>query len=112
MHVKDKRIELDNFKYRAIIEYYRDKPSRDRHKPVRKIFETMTAAQKFLEKYPRDIWDGFAINDYKYREIDERKNKRIDKPIFNKPFNRKETHIDWVYGRTLVHKGVAAKDAD
>lgn len=76
MNIKDKRIELDNFKYRTIIEYYRDKPERDKHLPVVKLFETMSGAQKFLSKYPRDIWDGFAINNHKYREPDERRNKQ------------------------------------
>lgn len=105
MHVKDKRIELDNFKYCAIIEYYRDKPERDHHKPVEKMFETMSAAQKFLEKFPRDIWDGFAIDDFKYREIDDgRKTKRSNKPISKDVFGegRRKKRRDWIYGRALV----------
>lgn len=98
MHVKDKRIELDNFKYRAVVEYYRDNPNRDHHKPVIKIFETMSAAQKFLTKFPCDIWDGFAIDDHRYKEIDERKTKR-ETNIFN---GKRKKKPDWIYGRTIL----------
>lgn len=72
--VKDKSIRLDgNFKYLASIEYFQDVPERDGDSLIEKQFETFKAAQKYLRKFPRDVWDGYAPSDLNYREIDERK---------------------------------------
>ncbi|RLB67977.1 MAG: hypothetical protein DRH04_07285 [Deltaproteobacteria bacterium] len=69
--VKDKRIEhTANYKFLAIVEYYQDHPDRYEDRLVAKVFETLTGAQKFLSKFPRDVWDGYDKDDGRYREVD------------------------------------------
>jgi|GEM_PF-4477593 len=61
--VKDKHITRKGHAgliYLATVEYYQDRPFRDEHFPVVREFSDLKAAQKFLEKYPRDVWDGLA----------------------------------------------------
>jgi hypothetical protein len=66
--VKDKRIEGNNA-YLAVVEYYQDSPARDGHTDVQQLFETLPGAQKFLAKFPRDIWDGFDSSDYRLLKV-------------------------------------------
>lgn len=61
--VKDKHITLKGPKdsiFLATVEYYQDCPDRDEHSAVEQQFPDMKEAQKFLEKYPRDVWTGTA----------------------------------------------------
>ncbi len=61
--VKDKRITLKGSTgsiFLATVEYYQDRPIRDEHATVDQEFPDMKSAQKFLAKFPRDIWDGLA----------------------------------------------------
>ena len=61
--VKDKRITLKgptSVIFFATVEYYKDRPTRDEHLAVEREFPDMKSAQKFLGKYPRDVWDGTA----------------------------------------------------
>jgi hypothetical protein len=81
--IKDKRIRMIDFRYIAIVEYYNDTPDRDNDKQIEKMFATMEAAQIYLDQFPRDIWDGFDMDDRRYREIDERgKNERKNYNLF------------------------------
>lgn len=72
--VKDKRIMLDGEGYLAVVEYFRDTPERDDDTPQEHNFATMDAAQKWLEKFPRDAWLGFEITEIIQRELDRKKN--------------------------------------
>ena len=59
--VKDKHITLKGSGagvFFATVEYYQDRPTRDEHLAVEQEFPDMKSAQKFLGKYPRDVWDG------------------------------------------------------
>jgi len=59
--VKDKQITLKGpggAIFFATVEYYQDRPSRDEHTTVKQGFPDMKSAQKFLEIFPRDVWDG------------------------------------------------------
>jgi hypothetical protein len=59
--VKDKHITLKgptSAIFFASVEYYQDRPTRDEHFAVEQAFPDMKSAQKFLEAYPRDVWDG------------------------------------------------------
>jgi hypothetical protein len=61
--IKDKCIALKGPSgsiFLAVVEYYQDRPSRDEHAVVEQEFPDMKSAQKFLEKFPRDVWDGTA----------------------------------------------------
>lgn len=72
--IKDKHIYLgSDFKYIAYIEYYQDVPERDKDETIEHVFNTFSAAQRFLRKFPRDVWDGFDVSSFNYKEIDERK---------------------------------------
>lgn len=66
--IKDKRIEKVNFKFLTTIEYMQPEI-----KTKEKIFETLAGAQKYLRKFPPDVWDGFDMLDGRYREVDERR---------------------------------------
>ena len=61
--VKDKLITLkgsgDGIFFATVV-YYQDSPDRDEHLAVEQEFPDMKSAQKFLEAYPRDVWDGTA----------------------------------------------------
>jgi hypothetical protein len=75
--VKDKRIMLKGQDlYLAVVEYFQDTPARDADKTIEEPCETMVIAQKFLAKFPRDIWDGHAPSEFNYRETDERRGYR------------------------------------
>ena len=70
--VKDKSIRLENWKYRAQVYYY------DGRVVNCGLFDTLVAAQKALLKYPRDVWDGYEKDDYRYKDPDrvrKRKNR-------------------------------------
>jgi hypothetical protein len=71
--VKDKYIRLSGNQFQATVEYYRDRPSRDKDDNVGQAFETLKDAQAWLDTFPRDAWDGYTLSDYNYAEIDERK---------------------------------------
>jgi len=62
--VKDKSITLEHFQYRAHVAYY------DGRVLDCGLHATLPAAQKVLAKYPRDVWDGFDKEDYRYKEPD------------------------------------------
>ena len=61
--VKDKHITLKGPTraiFLAVVEYYQDHPTRDEHIDVDQEFPDIKLAQKFLKKFPRDVWDGQA----------------------------------------------------
>lgn len=73
--VKDKHIKRaspSSESYVAVVVYYQDTPQRDAHKPISSVWNTVRQAQKWLDKFPRDIWDGYDKDDRKYVETDER----------------------------------------
>ena len=58
--VKDKNIRLENFKYRANVEYYSGRMINCG------LFESLYGAQRELKKYPPDVWDGFDMQDPRF----------------------------------------------
>jgi hypothetical protein len=58
--VKDKHITIRGKVFLATVEYYQDRPSRDEHVAVERELLGFKEAQKFLARFPRDIWDGTA----------------------------------------------------
>lgn len=66
--MKDKHIVLSkDYRYRAEVCYY------DGSTVDCGVFDTLRQAQRELEKYPPDVWDGFAHTDKRYREPDEKR---------------------------------------
>lgn len=91
--VKDKNIRLEAFKYRARVEYY------DGRVVDCGLFESVDLAKRELAKYPRDIWEGYSVDHYRYREPDfnARKTERVSEPLHpDKPSGGR------CFGRTLV----------
>ena len=89
--VKDKSITLEAFKYRAHVAYY------DGRVVDCGLHESLKAAQKVLRKYPRDVWDGYDKNDFRYREVDEYVRKG---PQSIKTTHRKQEPLH-VFGRAF-----------
>lgn len=74
--VKDKNIRLENWKYRAQVFYY------DGRVVNCGLFESLVLAQKSLLKFPRDVWDGYEKDDYRYKDPDHvRKRKNNSKGL-------------------------------
>lgn len=68
--VKDKNIRMEGGKYRARVEYY------DGRIINCGLFDTLVLAQKELAKFPRDVWEDYDTSDFRYKEPDERNEKR------------------------------------
>ena len=83
--VKDKRITLENWKFRAKVEFYTGQITDCG------LFESLKIAQKELEKYPPDVWDGYSVEDHRYREIDD--GKPITKCFVRPRHRRKNSNI-------------------
>ena len=94
--VKDKRITLKGTcLYSAKVEYFQDCPERDGHGSVSKLCNSIPEAQKYLAGFPRDVWDGSALSEINYREIDERRKQKVKQ---RKPDRRT------AFGRTFARK--------
>lgn len=90
--VKDKNIRLEGFQYRARVEYYNGKVIDCG------LFETLPQAQKELLKYPRDVWDGYDKDDYRYKEPEFYVRKT---PRHSKALRPRQRSLP-LFGRTLV----------
>ena len=79
--VKDKCIRCSNADHAdecendecfvATVVYYQDAPHRDEDYSVRAVWGSLKEAQKWLMKFPRDIWDGFERQEDINRELDK-----------------------------------------
>jgi hypothetical protein len=107
--VKDKRITLKEG-FLAVVEYYRDRPERDGDLPREKHFITLKAAQEWLLNFPADIWDGTAINQRDYKEIDEER-KCVPRKLKrgNRRSNLRASSYD---GRGLISTMLRGRDVD
>jgi hypothetical protein len=95
--VKDKRIEvLPDWTYLAIVEYYQDTEKRDKHEPKKRQFQTITTAQRWLAKFPRDVWDGQAVSEAGYREIDDVKRRNWKRAFRDNPRLRRRKNNDFL----------------
>ena len=68
--VKDKNIRIENWKYRAKVYYY------DGRVVNCGLFDSLVLAQKALMRYPRDVWDGYEKDDYRYRDPEHVKKRK------------------------------------
>ena len=101
--VKDKRITLKTADlYLATVEYFQDTFHRDAHEQIDKEFATISAAQKWLEKFPRDIWDGYDSSDFNYQEPDENDYVNKRRP----PIRNRSTAKGSQFGRELVSRKI------
>jgi hypothetical protein len=55
----------------ASVVYYQDTLKRDDDEPAQFMCESLKEAQKWLMKFPRDVWDGFERQDDINRELDK-----------------------------------------
>ena len=88
--VKDKSITLENFKFRAHVAYY------DGRIVDCGLFETLSLAQRELRKYPRDVWDGYDKDDFRYKEPDN-----VRKTLGPRQTLRRRQGPMRVFGRTF-----------
>ena len=98
--VKDKNITLEFLQYRAQVAYYNGRVEDCG------LFSAIGDAQKVLDKYPRDVWDGYDHCDFKYLEVDD---GRRHKPLrnntrFTKAARRKQSPLHLI-GRTFGRAG-------
>ncbi len=101
--VKDKRICPGGIFFLAVVEYFQDTPVRDDHIAVEVLFETLVLAQKFLVTFPRDVWDGYEVTNFKYTEVDNHDRKRDMNPSgANRRRLRPEHTQSLQFGRTFA----------
>lgn len=108
--IKDKHIKrtsLYSDSYLAIVIYYQDRPERDEHKPKHRTFFSLREAQKWLDKFPPDIWCGWDKDDLRYDEVDERNNEKRRKNQKKYPRNHKASYVSgWesTFGRSFARR--------
>lgn len=89
--IKDKSITLENFQFRAHVAYY------DGRLIDCGLHASLPAAQKVLAKFPRDVWDGYDKDDFRYQEPDRYVRRN---PQNVKTTRRKQGPLR-VFGRTF-----------
>jgi hypothetical protein len=68
--VKDKNIRMEGIGFRSQVEYYNGKIINCG------LHDSLLRAQRSLDRYPRDVWDGYDCTDYRYREPSIKRRKR------------------------------------
>ena len=89
--VKDKSITLEHFQFRAHVAYY------DGRVVDCGLHATLPAAQKVLARFPRDVWDGYDKDDFRYKEPD----RYVRRNTQNVKTTRRKSNPMQIFGRTF-----------